>query len=450
MKVGYAKLGRSMNFDVNKHGFQGDAEAPNLLYRLARRNPDVTWHLVGRNNAGSNLLEPNVINPWGDRGTSPGFADKMSVYIGTLDAVVVQVGQHGTSHSCIPQSHSTWAQYYTDPINHGTTPFDWAFTYAGFLVKGLNLLGDRTDGRTPVVWLVPDPRNFIFARDVKWPTGMDDILSQYQYSRTQRHERYRDSRTPDELNIKMEVELDRDGEIWVVRHQHRYADLELMMLPDDWESWLSPTFDERLPIGVASTSFAATVNKSSAGDVSTKLDEARRSELLRDFVLASFPDAPIYGKWDDKSLADVPPGTVTVNDPRDFYDLLRGWRTTVALPALNTGWTVAKVYQAWATSTVCFMLRNVDSQGWTLPTRRPGTPEVAPGLYSIRDDWTPADIQLAAWLRVETPDELQSRVVAANHNFDTWHWLVDAQRALLQRRWDAHYLENEIERKLGI
>ncbi len=461
LTIGYAKLGRSMNFDISKHGFQGDAEAPNLLYRLARRNPDVTWTLVGRNNAGLELLEPNVFNPWGDRGVqddgtrttagSPGFADKMAVYIASLDGIVVQVGQHGTSHSSIPQSKSTWAQYYADPLTHGTIPYDWAYTYAGFLIRGLNMLGDRSNGRAPVVWLVADPRNYIFARDIKWPTGLDDILSQYKYTRLQRHERFQDPRTPAEFSITHVDHVDRDGEVWVVRHQHRYADLELMILPDDWKHWITLAYGDRAPIGVATTSFAPTMNRSSAGGVGVGTDKMRRSRLVRDFVLTSFPDAPVYGKWDQDSLGDVPDGTVTLNDPKDFYNLLMSWRTTVALPALNSSWTVAKVYQAWAVRTVCFMLNNLDAQGWMLPSRRPeGLNEVAPGLYSIRDDWTSDDIALASWLRVETPDELRARVHAIDSNASVWYWLVQAQYNLLVRRWDAQLLENEIERKLGI
>jgi hypothetical protein len=472
--IGYAKLGRSMQFDTSRYGMQGDAEAPNLLRRLARRNPDVTWALVGRNNLGDTPFEPNVLNPWALRGItddgvkatagSPGFADKMSHYIATLDGVVIQVGQHGTSHQSIPQSGSTWRELDEDPLTHGTIPYDWAYTYAGFLIRGLNKLGDRHDGHVPMVWLVADPRNFIFARDLKWPTGMDDVLSQYQYSRPQRHERFRDPRTPDDLGVKHVEGLERGGELWIARHTHRHADLELMIVPDDWESWPSPSYADRIsPIGVATTSFDTMENRATGGipgggGFGSVADKVRRSELVRDFVLASYPDAPVLGKWDKASLADVPTGTVRVNDPSEFYGLLASWRTTVALPALTTAWTVAKFYQACATRTVCFMLRNVDAQGWTLPSRFDGKPtswadpthEVAPGLYSVRDDWTENDLMLARWLRVETPDELKARVDTVNADLATWVWLVEAQHALLKRRWDAHYLESEIERKLGL
>lgn len=447
MRIGYAKLGRSIAFDEGKYGFQGDAEAPNLLYRLAARNPDVEWVIVGRNDKRAEFPYPNITNPWSTRktGMGVGFADKLAICMGALDGLIIQVGQHGTSHTAIPQSTSTWAQFYEDPENHATTPQDWAFTYAGFLIKGINTLCDRTDGRAPVVYLVSDPRNYIFARDIKWPTGLDDILAQYQYTREQRHERFRDPRSPEALGVQHVTKVDRDGEVWVVRHTHRYADLELMILPDDWRTWGSRTFDERQDIGVASTSFNAFAPGGSNGP--------RRSELIRDFVLSYKPDAEIFGKWDEVSLKDVGKGQVIVNDPTEFPDLLQRWRTTVALPALGTSWTVAKPYQCWAANTVCFMVGRVDDQGWTLPSRRevPGNYQIGnTGLYSVRDNWTTDDLVLAQWLRVESPDELHSRVKTVNADFNTWAWLTTAQRTLLARRWDAHYLESEIERKLKI
>jgi hypothetical protein len=452
MKFGYCKLGRSINFDPNSWGFQGDQEAVNLLYRLAARNPEHEFIVVGRNSKDKTFPYSNITNPWSERptGGAPGFADKLSVVMGTYDGLIVNVGQHGTSHQSIPFSKSTWAQYYDDPWTHATTPQDWATSYAGFLFKGMTTLCDRTNGQAKMAWIISDPRNFINARDIKWPTGLDDILAQYQYERDQRHERFRDPRTPEELGFGDWVKSDRDGEIWVAHHRYRYADLELMILPDDWYLWGNPDFAERRTIGVATTSFAV----GAAGTKTGQRKDMRRSELVRDYVLAEHPEAEVYGKWDAASLKDVPDGTVIQNDPVDFPDLLARWRCTVALPALNTSWTVAKSYQCFAARTVCFHVGELDDQGWVIPSRRhaAGTHEIGDGLglYSIRDDWTDEEIVLAQWLRVEDPDELNERVKVIDESPQTWAWLVNVQRRLLQRRWDAHYLESEIERKLGI
>lgn len=447
-RIGYCKIGRSIDFTPTKWGFQGDAEAPQLLYRLARRNPDVEWVVVGRNSKQKDL-GPNITNPWSARptGSAFGFADRLAVVMGTLDGVVVHAGQTGTSHSSIPFSDSTWAEYYAEPERCATTPQDWAYTYAGFLLRGLNILGDRTNGRAPVVWICGDPRNYLKARDLKWPTGCDDILSQYQFTRVQRHERFQDLRQPHTIgeHFASWCQSLRSDELWEATHTYRYGGLELMILPDDWETWGLTDFTERLPVGVASTSFAAVYH-----------NEPRRSELIRDFVLASYPDAEVYGKWDAESLRDVPMGTVRLNEPHEFPTLLGRWRVTVATPALGTSWTVAKPLQCWAARTVCLMIDRLDDQGWVLPARRegPDTREVGRvngrPFYSVRDDWTPRDLQLAAWVRIETPVEFKQHADTIANDRTTWAWLVDAQRDLLRRRWNEAYVEKEIERKLGL
>lgn len=76
--------------------------------------------------------------------------------------------------------------------------------------------------------------------------------------------------------------------------------------------------------------------------------------------------------------------------------------------------------------------------------------QVADDLWSIRDDWTSDDLNLARWLRVATPDEFVVRAKTASEDEGTWTWLVGAQRTLLQRRWDERRVENEIERRLGL
>jgi hypothetical protein len=297
---------------------------------------------------------------------------------------------------------------------------------------------------------VPDPRNFLKARDVKWPSGLDDVLAQFNFRRSQRHERYGDYRDPTALGFRG-VSLERRNEVgefelWSAQHGYRHADLELMILPDDWEAWGSRSFANRLPAGVATTSTKASV-----------LGEGRRrSQLVNDYLLAAFPDAEVYGKWDDVSLGDVPAGTVQLLPPDQFAESLNRWRVTLSLPIVESGWSVAKAYQCWAANVVCFYVEQVDAQGWTLPSRRKASSTHRVGasngveLYSIRDDWTDAELALAAWLRVETPQEFHQRARYVAENESVWTWIVTTQRALLRRRWDAKLLEKTIEERLGI
>jgi hypothetical protein len=486
VRIGYACLGRTMKFQPDRWGFQGDQEKPNLLRRLAVRNPDVTWVVVGHNDAGEHPLDlPNVINPWfGARERAAALAPRADGYYRTafepywtgrpswwcsevsgfedwlveltseLDGVVVHVGQHAPTQLRIPQATRTWHETFTNPDLDGNKVYDSMQSYCRYLVRGLNALGDKTVGRAPVVWLVPDPRNYLKARDVKWTSGTWDMLAQYQFTREQRHERYLDARLPHELATtygfewpaERDVRLDRGGELWVATHRYRHCDLELMILPDSWEWFGDVPFEERVPAGVATTSTKASV-----------LGEGRRrSRLVNDYLLAAFSDAEVYGRWDAASLADVPAGTVRDTTPDEFYRLLERFRVTLSLPIVESGWSVAKAYQCWAANAVCFYVEQVDDQGWTLPSRRnvAGTRRVGDvggiELYSVRDDWTRNDLILASWLRVERPDEFAQRARWVSADEATWRWLVDAQRDLLYRRWQDKLLERTIEERLGI
>jgi hypothetical protein len=102
------------------------------------------------------------------------------------------------------------------------------------------------------------------------------------------------------------------------------------------------------------------------------------------------------------------------------------------------------------------MVDRLDDQGWLLPSRRnsPSTDKVGEvadvPYFSIRDDWTQTDLQLAHWLRVEHQEEFAIRSAAVIGNEDIWQALVTAQRALLERRWNEAYCENAIEQQLGL
>lgn len=475
-RIGYAKLGRSLKLERTTFGFQGDAEAPNLLIRLARRNPDVEFVITGRNDRIPNEQWtdlPNITNPWtalppGTNGWRPGrepksvlppdpvlveFERYMIEYAQNLDGAIVHVGQHGSVHLYdIPKSSSTWAQFdaerargnwtYSGTTTHGVKPQMWALNYGGSLLRGLDAMGDRTDGRAPVAWIVTDPRNYIKARDIKWPTGRDFILAQYDFSRDMRCERFRDPRTPEELGFASYCRAERNGELWISRDRYGYAGLELMILPDDWETWGQAGFEDRKPVGVATTSM----------DDGRSSNEPRRSELVRDFVLKEFPDAEVFGKWDKVSLADVPHDVVRLNRPEQFPDLLNSWRVTVSLPALGSSWTAAKPFQCFAANVACFLVDRLDEQGWILPSRRrvEGTHEVAPGFYSIRDDWTQEDLTLAQWLRVETVPEFVHRAKIIASDRPTYDAIAAYQRDLLRRRWDQALVERATERRLGL
>lgn len=455
-RIGYAKLGRSMAFAEERQGFQGNAACGNLLVRLAERNPDVEFVLVGKSDNSTEGFPENITNPWAGKARSgwnqrkggpleytPGRGEEYDVVADMrgLDGMILHLGQHGTTHDAIPQVPFLWASAKLDD-EQMTHPFVWARNYGDYLVKGMNANGDRTDGQAPVVYICEDSRNYHKARDVKWPTGADGILAQYQYTKTQLHERFLDSRKPGELGFR--ATLKRNGELWEATHTYEYGGIEMMILPDDWETWGTKPYDERRAVGVATTSHAR------------GREQDRRSVIVRDFMLKNYPAAEVWGKWDDKSLLDVPDGTVQLGDPMDFADHLQSWKSSLVLPIAGTNWCTAKSWQVMAARTVALHIGRVDKQGWVIPSRHnePGTKLVgrvaSTPLYSVRPDWTQEELFLARCTRIEKPDEFKKAVDAVAASEELYDRLTTTARTLLKRRWDEHLTESLIEKRLGL
>jgi hypothetical protein len=267
------------------------------------------------------------------------------------------------------------------------------------------------------------------------------------FKRISKHERYRDPRRPNDFNPPFNASTDRDGELWIANNQYVYAGPEMTNLPEDWRDWGEQPFENRMPAGIATTAFWVGFD-----------ENARRSWLVKNYLLHAAPDAEIFGKWDERSLAELG-RTVPIEPQLTFADRLGSWRWTVALPApamkkVDVRWTTAKPWQCFAARTVCFML-NTDAQGWIVPASSK-SPEgdymkrVAPDLWSCRDDWTEEELHLARWLRVKDPDDLKKKGQAVATSRETWEWLVDVQRRLVERRWEERLIERSIERTLGI
>src|ERR1039457_2332647 len=128
MRIAYCKLGRAIHLNPAHFGMQGDPAAPQLIRRLAERNPEHTFVVASKSDHDLGFMPPNVEALWPEdapraqwRYTGPGkpleaipegIAYEQEVVvpaIAAMDGVILDLGQHGTSHSFIPQTPVLWA-----------------------------------------------------------------------------------------------------------------------------------------------------------------------------------------------------------------------------------------------------------------------------------------------------------------------------------------------------
>lgn len=430
MRIGYAKIGRSMPLlpqDWGKVG--GDNEPPILLQTLACARPDVEWVLVGRNSGEHPAdvgLPSNVSNPWTelrpegsriakemrDRGKL-WAADELERLTGpifdSLDGIVVWAGQHGTSNTPVPEAR--------DP-GKLTNPQDSFVNYGSYLVRGLN----RMPSARPVVWLCPDVRNYLKARDIArppWPS----VMCQYDWEKKEKHERYGDPAAPPP---SMGGTWARDG-VWHVTHKYTYDRLETTGIP-----LLEPNLehDGRHHFGIVINEARAYVTHD-------------RASAMHDWVLPLGP-AWVRGTWGKESVERLGLQDVTPVPWWEQWDLLRSTLCTFTTPSSGSGWATTKPWEAFACGTVCFFHPRYDDQGHIIPTRLQCEYEGAVLTEEM--------MHLASWLRVETPESLRKRVqhLSSQAGRSDWEWLVRAQRRLYDQAQSERRCEREIARRLGI
>lgn len=447
-----------MPLDPAKWGVVGgDDEPPLLLKTLAERHPQHQFVLVGKNSGErpSDVDLPiNVTNPWTElasvvrhavagrdqptRITGDDLAHVLKVYddlviplFRDLDGLIVWAGQHGTSNSPMPK------------IGAGYDDLPWtqpqkSFTlYVSYVVRGINAFRERDPLKYEEVWLVPDPRNYPKARDVKWPQR-HPILAQYDFEKTEKFERYRDWRSPVECGFDPErTRVDETGHVWIARQRYVYSGLELCgVLPRyvDAEEPLHDNWGVRRHFGLF-------INEARSYVAKNRLD------ALIQYVLPLDP-AFVHGKWSRESLDVINEWGYDVKPAphADYYPLLRSVRTTFTTPSSGSGWATTKPWQAFAHGTVCFFHPEYDTQGHIIPT----LDQLGDQDYLRARGWGKNVDQLARWLRVRDPGDLQKRVQHLNENHDAWWWLATQQRQLYDRACAELRHVHMIERRLGL
>lgn len=439
--IGYGKIGRAVSLSQDGWGtVGGDNEPPRLLDTLARRHPEHTFIIMSRCDDDPQRcgLPDNVFNSWTpDR--REWFRDQvakirtnvpmntfesaqalgevtqamMVPYASMLDGVVMWVGQHGPANSIIPAvtrrtedtSHPGWVR-----------PYDSFNTYAGGIIRAINAWRDRDPLRFEEIWLIADSRNVIHGRDIKWP-ARHPVLGQFNLEKTGHHERFGDTRSPDDCGFGNGIAWRASDHTWKSKTCYTYSRLEVCgILPHHVHD--GATYSEDWS---GRRSFGLFVNE--AGAIG---QQNRRRDVLPEWVLPLNP-AFIHGKWTDKSQREV--GRVIEPLAWDlYYPYLRSVRSTFTTPSSCSGWATTKPWEAFMSGTVCFRHPGYDTQD---------------NIYGDLPD------DVREWLSPPTPGDLAARIAHVDADHGTWLYLVRAQRALYDHAVSELRHVKMIEDRLG-
>lgn len=426
--IGYGKLGRSMPLTLERCGnLGGDVEMAAVVKEMAHRHPDDTFVLVGRNDGSKPSdvgLPSNVVNPWADgwldtmrdfmrslKASKPKgeglttddqikivtFMDELTgVTFENLDAMVMWVGQHGTTNAPIQSIQQPWTV---------TKPYDWSIYYASYMLRGINRWRDVDPWNREEISLNADARNHHKMRDLKWPLR-HPILGQYNYTRALKHHRYGALGSPATVEKYKQWEpyvdhTEPDPFLWCGKSTTVYARLEVNGLRPGTPFGDLISYNEDW---YGRGRFGLFINEARAIGIKP---EMARLPIFKEWVAPLDPDF-VHGTWSDKAKLelgrDIQPAPWS-----DYYPRLHSVRCTLTTPSSGSGWATAKPWEAFAAGTVCFFHPAYDSQD------------------NILGD---ADPELKRWLRVPSPSALKARVQHLNSEagISDWRWLVHAQR----------------------
>lgn len=444
MIIGYGKLGRSWNLDPVKWSTDGgDADVWRTLWQLATRNPQHTFLLIGRNTCDKPQdvgFPSNVVNPWIERQplvrarfnengiNHPNLEyeerkvaarilyDHSVDQFLSCDQMIWWAGQHGTSG--VP------LVFVGEHLNSTklTKPQDSTIYYTSYAVHGINAWRNQDPMNREEIWLCPDVRNYLKARDIRWPLR-NSVIAQFNQTRQAKHERfiYDDPWLPSWKRWVKRVEV---GHVWVSDIKYTYDALEGTALAHPPRVALDIDSD-RKPFGMIVNENRKEVSKN-------------RLECMKTWVLPNFPDAEIWGKWSPKSQEALG-RTIDVCPYDQLYETLGRYRSSLTTPASGSGWATSKPWECFLAGAICFFHPEYDTQGHIVPTARM--------LRSVPDSDRKV---LFSWLRPKTPEDLKKAVDAVSSSYDTWKFLALEQRKYVEEFYGEMQAINTIESRLGV
>jgi len=318
-----------------------------------------------------------------------------------LDAVIIWLGQHGTS--CQPIT----------PVGEFppalTQPQTSSICYGGYLISALNEWQRRSFHREPI-WLCPDPRNYLKARDVETPPRQP-ILGQFDWQRDGKYFQF-DGLAPNAAGDWDNINGTRHS--WVSPTRYAYSGLELTAIDRDYEH-------HEVPHAFRPHSFGMMINENAPEGSAPRLD------VLQEWVLPWCPDVELFGKWRATSVLALGRDRIDSVPVTEVHTTMRRWRCTFTTPASSSGWATSKPWEAFASGTVCFFHPGYDTQNHILGS----------------------DPELMGWLRVDSPGQLERRVRHLDVHVDDWHWLRERQYQLLMKALEEDKIGRMIDDRLS-
>lgn len=434
MRIGYAKIGRSLQLTLSKCGFVGgDNEGISVLVELARRHPEDEFVIIGRNSGEDPRdigLPSNITNPWVE--WQPEIRAWMKANITlpldiedhiklggwhrentfpvlrNLDGFLIWIGQHGTSNYPIPRVEN--------PAEL-TKPQDSFAHYVSYIIHGINAWRDVDPWNREEVYINADPRNYLKLRDLKWPLR-HPIITQFNYIHDIKHERYGDVAVPPAWKPYVKKV---EGGVWCSSFKNEYHCLEVCGVLPGTPVGDMLTYDENFE---GRQHFGLFINEAR----SYVKEELSRRYVVKNYVLPLRP-AFIHGEWSDESLATLGIGIQPA--PFDtFNDKYHSVRCTFTTPSSGSGWATTKPWEAFACGTVCFFHYHYDLQK-----------HISGAI---------ADPEIRGFLRVFNPSQLAERVTRLQTDKGLWLKIIRAQRAAYDKEANDRRYVKAIERRLWV
>ena len=429
----FSKLGRAWQLDRNDvSSIGGDQDVQVLLMKLARRNPDVQFILIGKNTGQNPQVmgyPENVVNPWEQWRKSFGnirlkeitktnvedymrrFLDIAGPYLRDADDWIDCLGQHGAANSFIPQimadiDGEKVPGAWDNPRTYANPQMSFV-NYCSYLAHAMNWWTRAINTRGPQ-FLCFDPRNTIKCREIGWPPRRP-VLAQADATYGGKFERYDDLLNPPDYGYA--GDWHREGTVWAGTVEYKYGAIELCSMPEPaaipWSE-----FPRKGNFGIISNETRCAVS-------------IPRGHVLHDWILPFHPNVELYGKWTDNTLrwlgVDIQPIPYT-----EMYSKMRTFRSTFTMPASGSTWATIKGWEAFAVGTPCFFHWKYDGQGHIIPTRDQIEHDLVndPNLRFLGD-----------FLRVHDAEDLAAKVKMLQDDDALWSHVVRLQR----RRFEDAY-----------